>query len=658
MPQVADPLPLPENLPTDRVNILLVTVRPFENDVGYRSVSRRMVEMAVSQSFPAEVTLCRPPTLKDFERYLEDRPGYYHVVHFDGHGGYMKVESGRFGNRHMFQKGLQGHLVFESAGGKPDAIPAERLANLLSEHRVPAMVLNACQSAMVDYRAEDALASVAASLLRAGVRSVVAMAYSLYVSGAQHFLPAFYEGLFRRGSLAEAARSGRRAMYLSPGRVCVRGTFDLADWIVPVVYQQQPLDFSFASKPASKPVEKPQESTLPPEISDMENIYGFIGRDRAILEMERALQRPPPVILVHGLGGVGKTTLARGFVKWLHQTNGLGMGCLWFTFRDIRTAESVLNQMGAALFGPQFITLPNQQKVQVLAQALREQRCILVWDNFESVWGNEPAGIDPLMPTEDRRLLLDFLRALGGGQTKVIMTSRSEEAWLPAELRRRIELGGLAGEERWEFCTVILRNLGLKVGREDSGLVELMNLLNGHPLLMRAVLPRLEKQSAQAVDEAIRGNMSKLDSTTDATLRFVEDGLPANLRPLLTPLGLHERYVDANLLERISKQADPGIVRTAIDRFFSALATAGLIREVVQSVYELHPALTGFLRARGLEGTEGDVFQCWVRAFVDVMGSLADALTPRELHRAARALCGSRSQLPCGIGSCRAVGDG
>jgi len=33
-------LPLPENLPTNRVNILLVTARPFENDVGYRSVSR------------------------------------------------------------------------------------------------------------------------------------------------------------------------------------------------------------------------------------------------------------------------------------------------------------------------------------------------------------------------------------------------------------------------------------------------------------------------------------------------------------------------------------------------------------------------------------------------------------------------------------------
>ena len=264
------------------------------------------------------------------------------------------------------------------------------------------MVLNACQSAMLDQRADDALASVAASLLRAGVRSVVAMAYSLYVSGAQQFLPAFYQGLFQKGNLAEAAQSGRRAMYRNAERVCARGTFPLADWLVPVVYQQQPLDFSFVANASPPPADRPRKAPLPPEIHDASNIFGLIGRDSAILQMERALHRPPPVLLIHGLGGVGKTTLARGFVQWLHQTNGLGDACFWITFRDIRTAEWVLNQMGSALFGPQFETLPNDQKVQVLAQAFHQHRCILVWDNFESVWGNEPAGIDPLMPPEDR----------------------------------------------------------------------------------------------------------------------------------------------------------------------------------------------------------------------------------------------------------------
>ena len=110
-------------------------------------------------------------------------------------------------------------MIFETEHGKPDSVPADKLGALLREHRIPVMVLNACQSAMVDARAEDAFASVAASLLRAGIRSVVAMAYSLYVSGAEEFLPAFYRRVFETGNLAEGMRAGRQAMLAQAGRV-------------------------------------------------------------------------------------------------------------------------------------------------------------------------------------------------------------------------------------------------------------------------------------------------------------------------------------------------------------------------------------------------------------------------------------------------------
>jgi hypothetical protein len=49
---------------------------------------------------------------------------------------------------------------------------------------------------MIDATAQDAFASVAAALLQAGVRSVMAMSYSLYVSAARVFLPEFYRRFF------------------------------------------------------------------------------------------------------------------------------------------------------------------------------------------------------------------------------------------------------------------------------------------------------------------------------------------------------------------------------------------------------------------------------------------------------------------------------
>ena len=134
-----------------------------------------------------------------------------------------------------------------------------------------------------------------------------------------------------------------------------------------MVYQQQPADLSFVTQ--AKPEQDEQAAAaLPEEATDTENPYGFIGRDSAILALERALLRDPPAILIHGLGGVGKTTLARGFLQWLRQTEGLGAGCLWFTFNDIHTAEYVLNGIGTQFLGSQFITLDTDQKLALLGR--------------------------------------------------------------------------------------------------------------------------------------------------------------------------------------------------------------------------------------------------------------------------------------------------
>ncbi|WP_169249057.1 tetratricopeptide repeat protein [Candidatus Competibacter phosphatis] len=628
-----DPLPLPEGLPRDRINILFVTARPYEDDVRFRSLSRPVVEWIEQRELPARVTILRPPTFERLREHLRERPAYYHIVHFDGHGGYGVGSVSGDGAPHLF-RGPQGLLVFENEHGKPDLVPADRLGALLREYRIPVMVLNACQSAMVDDRAEDAFASVAASLLRAGVRSVAAMAYSLYVSGAEEFLPAFYRRLFETGNMAEGMRAGRQAMLAKDGRVCARGRFPLQDWLVPVVYQQDPPDLSFARAGNRAVIEKPE---LPPEARDSENPYGFIGRDAALLKLERALRRPPAGILIHGLAGVGKTTLARGLVDWLAATEGLGEGCFWRTFNDIHSSEYVFNQLVAALFGTDAMAANCEQKQAALVEVFRKRRFILVWDNFESATGIPGTTLEARLPEADRRQLRDFLGALRGGASKVIITSRGPETWLGPDRCFLLGLGGLRGEERWEYCATILHDLGLEADQKDAGLKNLMDVLGGHPLAMRALLPRLREVSAKALAERFRGRIpleSGDDSQTRlfAALEFVEEALPVELQPLLLPLGLHERFVDADYLEAMAQQADPRFSRADIERLLAMLAVSGLLRPLGQGIHEMHPALTGFLRARSVVGLDDGQREAWRRAFVNVMGSLADHLASKGLH--------------------------
>jgi tetratricopeptide (TPR) repeat protein len=631
-----DPQPISESLPKDRVNILLVVARPYgEKDVRFRSIARPLVELVEKESLPASVELLRPPTFDGLREHFRKRPGYYHILHFDGHGAYSDKASAASG---FTMQGPAGMLIFEDAEGGPDPIAAEKLSALLREHALPGVVLNACQSAMIDAGAQDPFASVATALLRSGMRDVVAMAYTLYVSGAQHFLPAFYRGLFEEGSMAKAVRLGRQQMWTHEGRVCARGTFPLQDWLLPVLYRQEPLDFSFAA--SDEAAHKARESKLPEDLRLDREPYGFIGRDSAILALERAMRRNTPAVLIQGLGGVGKTTLAKGFLQWLDATGGLEFPPFWFPFQEIRSAEFVFNRMGEALFGPQFGSLTLDQKTSELSKVFRQHRKLIVWDNFESAAGIEGTAVSANMPREDRTLLAGFLDGLRGGKTKVVITSRSTEDWLGPQRRFLLPLGGMDDEERWEYCDAVLRDLGLRINREDSKLIELMNQLGGHPLAMRAILPRLEKMTASRVVAALRRNLADLGAQSDealarvyATLGFVQQSLPVELQGLLVPLGLYENCVDADYLERMAKEADPACTRAQIDSLMQALAVAGLLRDVGQSMFEMHPLLTSYLRSSAVAQAAAEIRERWTRAFVDVMGSLADALSPRDPHK-------------------------
>ena len=202
------------------------------------------MELIQTKDLPPNVTVLRPPTFDNLRDHLHATPNYYHVLHFDGHGAFGNAAAGSY-SPHRFQ-GPEGCLVFENAQGAPDAKSAADLSTLLHEYAVPAVVLNACQSAALEETAQNSFSTVATALLQSGMRSVVAMAYSLYVSGAQVFLPAFYRRLFESGQITEASRAGRQQMLSNKNRISPRGPYPLNDWLLPVLYQQSPLDFTFA----------------------------------------------------------------------------------------------------------------------------------------------------------------------------------------------------------------------------------------------------------------------------------------------------------------------------------------------------------------------------------------------------------------------------
>ena len=196
------------------------------------------------------------------------------------------------------------------------------------------------------------------------------------------------------------------------------------------------------------------------------------------------------------MAGIGKTTLAKGFLHWLYDTNGLAQalpngGVFWFSFEAIRNAEYVINDLVDALFGTNARAASLEQKLTALVQALRDQPFLLVWDNFESASGIADTEVTALLNDDDRSLLKKLLKQLRGGKTKVLITSRSPENWLTPQECYRLPLFGLQGEELWEYCNAVVADLGLKIDRKHQDFIALIKELDGHPLAIRAILLRL-----------------------------------------------------------------------------------------------------------------------------------------------------------------------
>src|ERR1700739_1764791 len=89
---LGDPVAFPP-WSASRINILLVIARPYRGDVRYRSVASSLLEVAATRGSSAQIDLLRPPTFSRLNEILSSHPGYYHVVHFDGHGTFTRASA-------------------------------------------------------------------------------------------------------------------------------------------------------------------------------------------------------------------------------------------------------------------------------------------------------------------------------------------------------------------------------------------------------------------------------------------------------------------------------------------------------------------------------------------------------------------------------------
>ncbi|MFG2346140.1 CHAT domain-containing protein, partial [Streptomyces phaeochromogenes] len=613
-----------------RLRVLMVISRPSGTaDVGYQMIARPLLRRLEAVRGQVDLVVLRPPTLEHLESVLEEAREAgepFQIVHFDGHGVFGEAPGGGGGwpSSVMFNgPGPQGMLAFEKATGGSDLVPAGRVAQVLKKAQVPVVVLNACQSAVLGSQLE---AAVATRLLQEGAGAVVAMAYSVYAVAAAEFMTAFYERLFAGDLLSAAVSAGRQRLDRHPLRPSPKGLMPLADWVVPVVYtrtdvhfaglrtgrgQQESLD-ELLDRMREQPAVADTEEAASPE-SPLAAVGEFTGRDALLYTLDTAA-RLNRVVVLYGPGGTGKTELAKAFGRWWRDTGALDdvRGVIWHSFEPGVASfglDGVINSIGLGLFGAQFAILDQEKRQILVEKTLVTHRLLLIWDNFESVHTlPDPTHATQPLAEPEREELRGFLdRIAAKGKSAIIVTSRTPETWLGAEMRR-IEVGGLEPDEANEYAEQLLSSYpDTKQRRESKAFGELMQWLDGHPLSMRLILPRLDSTGPRDLLNGLQGTTPLADNdggdrstSLSASIAYSFTHLSAADQHALTVVSLFHGVVDADVLGQFSTLPDVpewyrGRTSSEWAQVLERATEVGLLTSLGVGMYRIHPALPAYL---------------------------------------------------------------
>lgn len=641
--------------PADKVRILLVICRPGGGaDVPFRSVSGYMLKGltdAARERF--ELDVLRPPTFEQLSKTLRNAKANgkpYHIVHFDGHGGYLNTDTSKPAEwlRSLssimlggLRDGSHGYLFFEHP--KPDAnnensqlVDGPTLGKLLAETDTPVLILNACRSAHAEFQAQPdvakdvdeaqsqvrAFGSLAQEVMNEGVAGVVAMRYNVYVVTAAQFVADLYAALAGGQGLGEAVSMGRKQLAAQPLREIAFDPIPLQDWSVPVAYEAAPIQL-FARNESAAPIKIDLSKKISAEDSLPRPDVGFFGRDETILALDRAFDTQP-VVLLHAYAGSGKTMTAAEFARWYAQTGGLRGPILFTSFEQYKPFTQILSAVEET-YHPvleqnniQWLALSDEDRLNLTLQIFQQIPPLWIWDNVEPVNGF-PAGADSAWSLSEQRELRTFLQIVTAqSQTKFLLTSRRDEREWLGDIPKRVTLPPMPMQERVRLTRALADKQGKRIADVKDWL-PLLRFTQGNPLTLtvmvgqalrdgissaeqiEAYLNKLHNGETAFDDEASEGRSKSLG----ASLSYgFEQAFSADERKVLALLHFFQGFVDVDVLRTMGNEKAEwhlpelaNVQRSTFNALLDKAADIGLLTSHGDGYYTIHPALPWFFRS-------------------------------------------------------------
>lgn len=633
--RTADPMPpFSAELPTDQLNVLMVSPR-FDSESFYGSLATETAQALDALDVQVELDYITPSTIEAIRGHLSERSGYYHLIHLDG----ITIEAG------------SAQLLLEDAANSPEGASASQIANLISQANIPTALLTGGSNENSDSLGQ--WPSVITALGENGVPTVVALPYPLPDSSSREkFLQEFYQSLVKGVDVAACVATARKALMDAPNRLTLAGKQVFWDWITPTVYQSQNYTPQVIEvdkpDPLAAPVIQPQEQVTPEMQLPAAGQFGLVGRQKELGRLERLLAKNSTVLLT-GNTGTGKTEISLGLARWFMRIGRAQRpgGVFYTTFEASHPSglERIVHEIGTTVVGLDFADMSFGQQRQWVVEHLQQRPSLLIWDNLENAAGF-PSGSPGLLEEPEQDDLNTFLSEVTqDGQSWALLVTRSQdEDWLSIPHDTE-ELKGMQGHDRGELAAQILDKAAVEPSRIGPELLELLDLIQGHPLAMQIALPLLKDVPIAVLLAELGKTLADLPDTSKeegrddyltGVMEYSWGRMPRRSRTHLPFLSMFQRRVMLDILNHItSEQAYRTVMGEelgwgACRTLLRSAQGAGFLELVSPSVYQIHPALPWFygrkLAQQAAAARVGQLEQEYVRVYADTADYFMESL--------------------------------
>jgi tetratricopeptide (TPR) repeat protein len=526
---------------------------------------------------------------------LSEDPEGFHVLHLSCHA-------------------QPGKLLLETADGQEDPVSAERLLaeGVPAGADLPMVMLSGCSTGLAARRerlhpgtapagqagpggqrlkqenseaegeGEAVLASFAARLVGAGVPLVLAMQAPVTDRYATALSAEFYRRLATDASpdpllaLAGARRAAERDRQALPPGSPLRGP---AEWATPALTTRALRLPLFNRREPFGPVHPPQAPALAEGVIVRE-VGDFVGRREELRQGRRVLGGTKAGLVLHGIGGVGKSTLAAEVLRSL----GDGAGLVVSRAGQV-SVDDVLDEAGARLHlaasaaegGEGLVRAALQLRAadvewadrwRLLAeQILPALPMTVLLDNFEdNLTETDDGGGWQVRDPELAAFLAGWARR--PGRSKLLFTCRYPFA-LPGQAERRLaalHLGPLSAAETRKLMWRLPGLDALSLNDKNRAYRD----VGGHP------------RTLEYLDALLRGDQARFD---DVAVRMEDRLRDRGITDPAVWLARPGRDLDASLAEAITLSVDDIV----LSRLLEELAATPVATELVTgaSVYRI-----------------------------------------------------------------------